>query len=164
MTPPHACDTLDQEEITMRLSPTHIVTALAASTLGACASGPLGQAGPLGFSGPPSVASAPGVAAPPQARFYADCIAAAAAARTYDKEPDANLLRFTCTGTPARVFYDGLGPYSAQIGSEIVADGRTWRFSQKLVRNPWGVDGCSADGMGEYRCTVVLNVGEYLSF
>jgi len=143
----------------MRL--TSLTACLAASlSLTACASvGGAAQA-PVG---PPTVVAAPGVSAPPQARLYADCIASAAAAGAYDKEAEANLLRFTCTGAPAHAFYDGLAAWSASIGSETVAEGRIWRFTQPLVANPFGLDYCSTDGAGDYRCVVVLNVGEFLA-
>ncbi len=113
-------------------------------------------------SGPPTVRQAAGEPAPPQGRFYADCIAQAATSGAYDKEPGGNQLRFTCTGSTARAFYDGLGDWSARIGSELEAEGRTWRFSQKLERDPSGVDGCSTNGAGDYSCVVILNVGEFL--
>ncbi|CAN5154805.1 hypothetical protein BH10PSE2_BH10PSE2_16790 [soil metagenome] len=114
-------------------------------------------------AGPPTVVRATGETAPPQAKLYADCIAASAAAGVYDKEPGANLLRFTCTGAQARAFYDGLALWSSTGGSEVVAEGRTWRYTQKLKENPFGLDDCSSDGAGDYRCTVTLNVGEFLS-
>ena len=126
-------------------------------TLAACATGP---APPLG---PPSVARLSALPAPPQARYYADCIAASAAAGDYLREPDADVLRFTCSGPTARAFYDGLAVWSASQDSQIVADGRTWRFTQKLIRDPQGIDGCSTGGPNDYRCVVVLNIGEFLS-
>ena len=111
----------------------------------------------------PSLTRSVGEPAPPQAALYADCIAAAAAAKSYMKEPGQNFLRFTCTGTVARSFYDGLGPWSASQGSEYVVVGRTERFGQRPVEDTVGIDSCSTDGAGDYRCTVVLNVGEFLS-
>lgn len=131
--------------------------------LAACAVSTACATAPDAPMGPPTVIAAPGEPAPPQAKFYGDCIAASAVAETYEKEPGANLLRFHCTGAPARAFYDGLGAWSAKIGSEIVAEGRTWRFTQKLVRNPFGLDNCSTDGAGDHRCTITLNVGEFLA-
>lgn len=111
-------------------------------------------------SSPPSLVIAPGQPAPPQARFYADCIAQAAAARTYDRE--ANGIRFQCDGAPAQAFFDGLGAWSAQVGSEIQADGAVWRFSVPIRENPSFVDFCRREGE-RYACTVVLNVGEFLA-
>lgn len=139
----------------LRASP--VLTLLAAAAgVTACAAG--AHAPP----GPPTVVAAPGQPAPPQARFYADCVAQAAAARTYDRE--GNTLRFRCSGEPARVFYDGLAAWSARQHSELSAEGRTWRFTQRIQRNPSGLDYCSTDGAGDHRCNVVLNVGEFLAF
>ena len=129
---------------------------LAALTLGACAAG--GEKP----SGPPSLAEAPGEAAPPQARFYADCIAQAATARTYDRE--GTTLRFRCTGVPAKTFYDALAAWSAKAGSETQGADRTYRFTSPIERNPSGLDFCWLDGAGEHGCTVVLRVGEFLDF
>lgn len=125
--------------------------------LTACASAPEPA------QGPPTLDIAPGQAVPAQAHFYADCVAQSAAARNYDRE--GNVIRFHCEGAPARVFFDGLGPYSAEVGSEIVAMGRTWRFSTPIRQNPSFVDFCRRQGEGDaarYDCTVVLNVGEFL--
>jgi len=123
--------------------------------LSACASS--GESAP---AGPPSLVIAQGLPAPPQARFYADCIAQAAAANTFDRE--ANVLRFRCEGDVAQRFYDGLGPWSAQIGSEMQDGARTWRFSTPIRENPSFVDFCRHDG-ARYDCTVVLNVGAFLA-
>ena len=143
----------------MRIVP--LATCLAAIiATTACASIGGGEAPPLGE---PVLIRSVGEPVPPQAAFYADCIAAAAAAKTYVKEPGQNFLRFTCTGPVARTFYDALGPWSALQGSEYVVAGRTERFGQRLIENTVGVDSCSTDGAGDYRCTVVLNVGEFLS-
>jgi len=143
----------------MRL--TSLIACLAASlSLTACASAGSGDMAP---SGPPTVIRTPGEPAPAQAKLYADCLAASVAGGTYEKEPGADLLRLTCTGAPAHAFYDGLAIWSATGGSEVVAEGRTWRYTQKIDRNPYGLDDCSTDGAGDYRCTVTLNVGAFLS-
>lgn len=115
-------------------------------------------------SGPPSVAYAAATSTPAQAGLYADCLGQAAQARTYDKDPNADLIRFTCTGAPARALYDGLGSFSAQIDSQFEAEGRTWRFSTKLRQDPSGADGCSADHDTDHRCVLMFNAGEFLSF
>ncbi|WGM47413.1 hypothetical protein KOAAANKH_02290 [Brevundimonas sp. NIBR10] len=143
----------------MRIVPLATCLAAALSTT-ACASMGGESDGP---PGEPDLARSAGEPAPPQAAFYADCIAAAAATKSYVKEPGENFLRFTCTGRVARAFYDALGPWSASQGSEYVVAGRTERFGQRLVENTVGIDSCSTDGTGDYRCTVVLNVGEFLS-
>jgi hypothetical protein len=121
-----------------------------------CASGPADQLGP------PDLVPAAGVAAPPQSRFYADCIAQAVTARTYDRE--GNTLRFRCQDAPARVFYEGLAGWTAKIGAELTANGATWRMTQPIRRNLTGLDHCVLEASGRHRCTVVLNVGEFLGF
>jgi hypothetical protein len=73
-------------------------------------------------------------------------------------------LRFRCRGGPARIFYDGLGAWSARAGSQVVGDGRTYRFTSPMRRNPSGLDFCWRDGSGEHGCTVVLRVGEFLDY
>jgi len=114
--------------------------------------------------GPPTVIRTPGEPAPPHAKLYADCLAASAAAGTYEKEPGIEMLRLTCAGAPAHAFYDALASWTATGGGcEIVAEGRTWRYTQKIERNPYGLDDCSTDGAGDYRCTISLNVGTFLS-
>ena len=134
--------------------------AIAGLMAAGCAHSP---AAPAAAAAPPSLTIAPGAPAPAQSKFYADCIAAASSAGTYEREPGENFLRFNCSGDVAHSFYDGLGAWSAKIGSQVVYEGRTWRFSQKLVKNTIGVDHCSTDGAGDYRCTVILNIGEFLS-
>ena len=111
--------------------------------------------------GPPSFAPIPGEPAPAHAQLYADCIAQAAAHRGFDRQ--GNLLRFHCDGATAQAFFDGLGPYAAQIGSEHVADGRTYRTTQAMHHDLDGLDYCArTDATGAYECTVVLAVGEFL--
>ena len=118
----------------------HTLTALlAALALSACATsgGAAPQAEP---AGPVSLVAAPGQPAPPQAKFYADCIAQASAANTYDRE--ANLIRFNCSGAPAQAFFEGLAAYSAEIGAEHTAEGRIMRFTQKVREGVFGLDYC----------------------
>ncbi len=133
-----------------------VLAALAAAALSACAT-----RAPADGAGPPSLVIAPGQPAPPQARFYADCIAQAAAADTFDRE--ANVLRFRCEGEVAQRFYEGLGAWSTAVGAELRgADGRIWRFSTPIRENPSFVDFCRRLDQ-HYDCTVVLNVGEFLA-
>jgi len=122
----------------------------------ACASGP-GEP-----SQPPSLVEAAGQPAPPQARFYNDCIRQAITTGRVDRE--GATLRYRCTDGPARAFYDGLAAWSAQERSEVVGDGRTWRFTSRMERDPSGLDFCSTSGPEDYRCTVVLRVGKFLGF
>ncbi|MEQ1780012.1 MAG: hypothetical protein ABMA14_01545 [Hyphomonadaceae bacterium] len=126
--------------------------------MGACASAP--EPAP---SGPPVIALTPGLLAPPQARLYADCIAQAAETGAYNTERDGGTLRFTCTGEVAKTFYDGLQKRSADVGSEYVADGLTWRFTNKLIKDSYGVDGCSSNSAGVYQCVVIFNAGDFIN-
>ena len=137
-----------------------LTTCIAAGlTLTACAT----AGSEAGLAGPPTVIRTPGQPAPAQAKLYADCLAASAAAGTYEKEPGVDLLRLTCTGAPAHAFYNGLAVWASTEGAEIVAEGRTWRYTQKIEKNPFGLDDCSTDGAGDYRCTIILAVGKFLS-
>jgi len=106
-----------------------------------------------------------GEAAPPHARLYADCIAQAAANGTYRRAADGGgdeLILFTCTGAPARVFYDALGSWSAQIGSAFEHDGRSYRSTARVQANMFGVDSCSAAGGGDHRCVITFNAGDFV--
>lgn len=127
--------------------------------LSACASAP--EPAP---SGPPDLTLTPGLLAPAQARFYADCIAQAAETGSYNRERDGGTLRFTCTGDVAKTFYDGLGEWSAKIGSEYAADGQTLRFSKKLIKDAYGVDFCTTGGADGYKCVVILAVGDFIEY
>ena len=134
------------------------VAVLMLLALAACASTPE----PAAPSGPPDVRLTEGLTAPPQARLYAECISQAAETGSYQRERDGKTLRFTCTGDLAKWFFEALGPWSAKAGSEYLADGTTWRFSKKLIKDSYGIDGCSRDAAGEHRCVVILNVGEFI--
>lgn len=144
---------------------TLIAPVLAASLLGACASLP-------GFGGgdAPARVAAPdytpvaGELPSQKARLYADCIAQAAGNRAYlgAQDDDSTLLLFTCTGAAARLFYEGLEPRSAAIGSEFTANGRTFRSTEVVQRTLFGVDYCSTDGRGDYACVITLNTGAFL--
>ncbi|WP_298744223.1 hypothetical protein [uncultured Brevundimonas sp.] len=100
----------------------------------------------------------------PNARFYADCIAQAAEVGAYGRASDADtrMVLFTCTGAPARAFYEGLAARSAAVGSEVPTNGRTIRSTNRVRQNLFGVDWCSTDGAGDYRCVVSLNAGDFL--
>ena len=97
--------------------------------------------------------------APPQAALYGDCLADAVAnhriARATD--PGTTLLLFTCTGVPAKAFFDGLADYSARIHSEFTADGHVVRSTQRVRQNLFGVDYCSAE-----QCVITLNAGDFV--
>jgi hypothetical protein len=131
-----------------------LIILVSALFIAACASAP------RHLSGPPNLAPAQGAPAPPQALFYADCMAAAAAAQNYDREE--NTLRFHCTGAVAQRFYEGLGPWSGAHASELRDGGRMLRLTQRPEHDVSGLDFCWRSDAGDYGCTVVLNVGEFL--
>jgi len=99
----------------------------------------------------------------PNAAYYADCIGQASAQGAYGRAHDADteMVLFTCTGTPAQRFFDALGPRSAAIGSEIVVGTKTYRSTNPVQANLFGVDYCWRDD-GSYECTVSLNAGTFL--
>ena len=100
----------------------------------------------------------------PRAPLYVDCIAQATEARSYGyAEDDGNVrLLFTCTGASARAFYEGLAARSAAIGSEVQAGGRTFRTTEVIERDLFGVDYCSTGGADDFTCVVSLNTGAAL--
>ncbi len=138
---------------------TAIMIALATAAVTGCASA--NRSAP----GSPDLTPVGGSPASFRGKLYADCIAQAASTATYDRTVDSGtyLLRFTCSGAPARAFYVELGGWSAQERSEWVADHRTWRSTGKVIRNLFGVDYCSSDNASDYQCVVTLNVGKFLA-
>jgi len=126
-------------------------------TVTACASVPEAPLGPPDYS---AVATRP----EPRARFYADCVAQAAASGTFAhaQDDDTSTILFTCTGAPARAFYDGLATRSAEIGSEFVSEGRTFRSTNRVIRDLFGVDYCSTGGPDDFQCVITLNAGDFL--
>lgn len=113
-----------------------------------------------------------GEPAPPHAALYADCLADAVAHRTYERAHDADteVLMFHCHGAPARAFFDALGPWSARIGSQTIRQGRTYRSTNRVQHDLFGVDVCSAYAtaglaeppIDEASCTISLNAGPFL--
>ncbi len=137
------------------------LTAVALLALSACATGA------NEVLGPPSLEVSENLPAPQRAELYADCIAQSAAAHTYFRETrNPTLLRFNCEGDVAQRFFEGLGPYSARVVSEMIVGTHTWRFTQPIQRDLIGLDYCLRDDTDAaaptYQCTVVLNVGEFL--
>lgn len=128
-----------------------------AASLTACVHGPAPME-------PPDYAPVVGEPAPPQARLYADCLAQATANAAYRRahDPETEMIQFTCTGEPARAFHDGLAAWSAGIGSGFTNAGRTYRSTVRVQRDLLGVDYCSTDGRGDYRCSISLNAGPFL--
>ena len=106
-----------------------------------------------------------GEPAPANARLYADCLGQAAAAGAFRRAADGGgeeLILFTCTGTPARAFFDALGLWSARIDSAFDHDGRTYRSTAKVQANLFDVDSCSAVDGGDHRCVLTFNAGDFL--
>ena len=136
----------------MRLLP--VVSALLATA--ACATAPEAAMGPPNFT---AIETSPS----PKAEFYAACIGQAAAQGAYGRasDPDTEMVLFTCTGTPARLFYDALAARSAEVGSETVIGARTYRSTNPVRANLFGVDYCWVEA-GDYQCTISLNAGEFL--
>ncbi len=106
-----------------------------------------------------------GSPAPPRGKLYADCVGQAAATRKIDRTDDSSthLLRFTCTGEPARALFAELKEWSAANKSEWTANGRTWRSTAKIHRDLFGVDYCSSKGAADFACAITLNVGSFLA-
>ncbi|HYC66602.1 hypothetical protein [Brevundimonas sp.] len=135
------------------------LVAVAGSLATACAHAPA----PAAAS--PDYAPIVGDPAPPHARLYADCFRQAAETGSYRRAADGGgdeLLLFTCTGAPARAFYEALGPWSAQIDSAFQHDGRSYRSTAKVQANMFGVDSCSAAGDADHRCVITFNAGDFL--
>ena len=128
--------------------------------LGACAHAP--DATPIA----PDYTPIAGDPAPPNARYYADCIGQAAASGAFRRASDGGgdeLILFTCTGAPARAFYDALGPWSVRHDSAFDHEGRTYRSTAKVVVNMFGVDSCSVDASdADPRCVITFNAGDFL--
>ncbi|NJC42476.1 hypothetical protein GGQ87_002771 [Brevundimonas alba] len=133
--------------------------AAVASLASACAHAPTASVAAPDFS--PIVSES----APAHARLYADCFRQAADTGSYRRASDGGgdeLLLFTCTGTPAKAFYDALGPWSAEIGSAFEQGGRTYRSTAQVVANMFGVDSCSALDGADHRCIITFNAGDFL--
>lgn len=101
---------------------------------------------------------------PARAKLYVDCLTDATAQHRvgHARDPDTSLLLFTCTGEPARAFYDGLAEWSAKIGSEFQHAARTYRSTARVRKNLFGVDYCSTDGT-QHECVITLNAGEFVA-
>jgi hypothetical protein len=144
----------------MRTATLMMIALAAATTLAACATTEAGPPPQPDFS---EVTVTP---APDHATLYAACFRQAIDGRTYGRASDGGgdeLLLFRCDGEPAEAMFAALGPWSAQIGSEWRAEGRTWRSTAKVQRNLFGVDYCSATDAGAApRCVISFNAGDFL--
>lgn len=134
-----------------------LLVCLAAAAAAACASTPGEEAAVPDFT------PIRGEPLNERSRLYVDCVRQAAVEGEVDRTTDADshLIRFTCSGAPARAFYDALAPWSAQRDSQWAAGGRTGRSTEKVRRDLFGVDHCWTDGGADHRCVVVLNTGRF---
>ncbi|MDQ3125617.1 MAG: hypothetical protein M3Q74_08440 [Pseudomonadota bacterium] len=113
----------------------------------------------------PDYTAITGDPAPANARLYADCIGQAAATGALRRASDGGgdeLILFTCTGAPARAFYDALGLWSVRLGTGFLHEGRSYRSTAKVIANMFGVDSCSAAGDTDHRCVITFNAGDFL--
>lgn len=113
----------------------------------------------------PDLAPFATVHAPANARLDADCIGQAIDAGTYARahDPSTELLVFSCTGAPARAFFEALAERSRITGSEYSLDGRTLRATEPIQRDRFGTDSCSWDGDSDWRCDISLRTGTFLT-
>lgn len=97
--------------------------------------------------------------------LYVRCLSEAIDGQHVDVESDKSnhLLRFTCRGEAAHRLYDGLAARSTAQHAEWTREGKTLRSTQKIERDLFGSDYCSFDGGTSYECSIVLNVGQFLS-
>lgn len=97
--------------------------------------------------------------APSQADLYANCLAESIASHRYHraKDEDTTLLVFVCQGAPALAFFDGLAERSASAQSEFTRNGETYRATNRVREDLFGVDYCS-----QSECSITLNAGEFL--
>ena len=113
----------------------------------------------------PDYSEIPTDAAPPAARYYANCFAQAIDAGAYRRADDGggeDLLLFTCTGEPARSFFEALEPWSRALDSEFMMGNRVARSTARVRQDLYGVDYCSAlDGSG-HRCVISFNAGDFI--
>ncbi|HST91419.1 MAG TPA: hypothetical protein VLJ13_04400 [Brevundimonas sp.] len=123
----------------------------------ACMHSPKSPAAPADFS---PIAVQPSE----RARLYADCLHEAVTAGRYGRahDEDTELVVFTCTGPAARAFFDGLGDWSAAVGSQVETDGRVVRSTNPVARDLFGVDYCARGAAGEHSCSISLNAGAFL--
>lgn len=103
-------------------------------------------------------------AAPARSVLYTDCIGQAISVSAVARvaRGDGNLLRFTCTGAPAQRFYEAIGVMGDKV-SVWQAEGRTFRATDKVQEDLFGVDYCSNGAANDAVCQIVLNTGPFLT-
>lgn len=101
--------------------------------------------------------------APAHAVLYTRCLAEAIASGHVRATPEGTILLFTCTGEPARAFFDRLAARAARVGSEVRHDGRIVRTTNRVERDMVGVDACSTNAdHADHACTLSFNAGAFL--
>lgn len=102
--------------------------------------------------------------APPNAGFFADCLATAAIARSFDR--DGRYLRFACYGPTAKAFYEALGRRPPEVAYEEQHDGAVFRFTEKPVKNPIRLDYCRLSDTAlpaqAFSCVLIYPAGAFL--
>ncbi len=102
--------------------------------------------------------------APPNAAYFADCLAASAAAKAYDR--DGRYLRFTCSGLVAQAFFEALGKRPPAVAYEEHPAGANVRFTEKPKKNTDGLDYCREDltrsAPERYSCVLIYPAGAFL--
>jgi len=113
----------------------------------------------------PDYSPVPGQAVTTGGQMVVGCVRQAIQADRYDMigdDGESRLIRFTCEGAEAQRLFDALAVRSAEIGSEWVDAGVTFRSTERIQQNLYGADMCSRDGAG-YRCTFNLNLGGFIA-
>ncbi|MBN8552494.1 MAG: hypothetical protein J0L52_06330 [Caulobacterales bacterium] len=113
----------------------------------------------------PDYSEVPTDAAPPAARYYADCFAQAIDAGAYRRADNGNgdeWLLFTCTGEPARVFFEALASWSRAMDSEFMMGDRVTRSTARVRQDLYGTDYCSARDGQDHRCVISFNAGDFI--
>ena len=102
--------------------------------------------------------------APPNAVFFADCLATAATARSFDR--NGRYLRFACYGTTAKTVYEALGRRPPELAYEEQHAGAVFRFTEKPMKNTIGLDYCRWSGAAlpaqAFSCVLIYPAGAFL--
>lgn len=102
--------------------------------------------------------------APPNAVYYANCLASSAGGKTFYRS--GRYLTFACYGSPAQEFFAALGRRSREVAyEEQHADG-VFRFTEKPQKDTGGLDYCRRSaflrGQQEYLCVLIYAAGSFL--
>jgi len=118
----------------------------------------------LGFTVLIRATAAHAESAPPNAAFFADCLADSATAKSYDR--DGRYLRFTCQGKTAQAFFEALGRRSPDVAYEEARGQEVLRFTEKPVKDTSGLDYCrrssGPSASEEFSCVLIYPAGAFL--